>query len=99
RTSETIELVSGSMRVSVVLSSVSNQMLSGLEAIAQGAVPAPVVIAATDFPVAVSRRATLPEPQLTTQRLRNELTRPPQGFAMPENGSSALLDRPSTRRT
>src|SRR5215471_8993812 len=36
RISETIELVSGSIRVSVVLSSVSTHILSGLEAIAKG---------------------------------------------------------------
>ena len=52
-----MELVSGSMRVSVVLSSVSTQTLSGLEAIAKGAEPEPAAIDATDFPVAVSSRA------------------------------------------
>src|SRR6266481_4670081 len=97
RISETIELVSGSIRVSVVLSSVSTQILSELEAIAKGAEPEPDATIATDFPVAASRRAVLFEPQLTTHRLRKAFVRPPQGFAIPESGSSTLFERPSTR--
>src|SRR5215471_4902345 len=97
RISETTELVSGSIRVSVVLSSVSAQMLSGLETIPRGAVPEPASIAAIDFPVAVSKRATPLEPQVTTHRFRKAFARPPQGLAIPEKGSSVLFVRPSTR--
>src|SRR5215470_1110036 len=97
RISEAMELVSGSMRVSVVLSSVSTHTLSGLETIAEIAEPEPVAIAFTDFPVAVSRRDTPLVPQFTIQRLRNALTRPPHGFAISENGSNNLFERLSTR--
>src|SRR5262249_11244581 len=97
RISETIEFVSGSMRVSVVLSSVSTHTLSGLETIAKAAEPEPVAIVPTDFPVAVSRRDTPFPSQFTIQRLRNALTSPPHGFAISENGSSTLFERLSTR--
>src|SRR6185369_5037869 len=98
RTSETMELVSGSIRVRVVLSSVSIQTLSGLDATADMAVPEPVPILATGFAVAVSTRARDFAPQSTTHKLRNALAIPPQGLAIPENGSNTLLDFPSTRR-
>src|SRR5262249_10131490 len=87
RISETMELVSGSIRLSVVLSSVSTQTLSGLEAIARGAEPDPAAIVTMDLPVAVSKRAMPEVPQLTTHRLRNAVTRPPHGLETPVNGS------------
>src|SRR5688572_236527 len=97
RTSETIALLSGSMRVRVVLSSVNIQTLSALDAIARGAAPVPVLMEVTGFPVPVSSLARECDPQFTTHRLRKALTAPPHGLEIPAKGSSTLLDRPSTR--
>ena len=95
RNSPTTMFWSGSMRESVVLSSLRIQTLSELAAMLPLRSDAPEGIVAVTFRLRESSRRTLPFPQSGTQRLLNANAIPPHGFATSFTGSPALLARTS----
>src|SRR5690348_16135550 len=91
RNSPTTLSSTGSIRESVVRSSVSIQTLSADAARSPGTVPAPYFIVAETLAAFASTFSSALSPQEGTQRLPSAFTSPPQGLAMPAIGSSNLL--------
>src|SRR5215831_7789639 len=95
--SATVLFSAGSIRESVVLSSVNTQMLSAELATPARTLSAPVFNVFETFPVLPSILASVPSPQFSTQTLPKPDCGLAQGLFNSETGSMSLLDFGSIR--